>query len=364
MTSATSLVPIACSYMGNRTSPPTIAAGSASGARRRTTTCDRARVAARCRPDAAMRAPRPAKPATGAARGLVCPRVGELPRSPGPTGWISPGWARTDLSATAEILACWQDDVQHVLRVDWSGPVEAGVAADHRVAGRPRRWARHRPPGGRGRRRSTSLRLRSGAQTPRSTDHQVFVNQVGYDLAGPKPGHRQQFLPHREHDDPMPAGGTEGHPTVWSRDVPCAGQIHGSRPDGWADSFWQVDFPTCMKPVRSASLSPPATCRPSRSAGGRAGCSWAAPRNRRGFLLRPAAAGSQCPAGTRRSSSGRCGDRPMARISTRPAGGCSGRLPQQAPMWMFGDGAAAPLPVARAHRRPTRGAFRRARSRR
>src|SRR5262249_5754499 len=98
------------------------------------------------------------------------------------------GWARCDGAAQAQLLACWTDDVQQVLRVD---STEASESAGWRqIVLNP-----DEPPRG-----AASVRLVAVARggrvwfddfdllrlRPRQRVVRVFVNQVGYDLEGPK----------------------------------------------------------------------------------------------------------------------------------------------------------------------------------
>jgi hypothetical protein len=153
-------------------------------------------------------------------------------------------WARADLAATAEILACWQDDLQRVLRVDRSQPVRGPIWQRMTVAPAA-------PPAG-----AATLRLVAAALggpawfhhfdlrlgRPTRPNIQVFVNQVGYDVAGPKSlVVATNFFPTESTTIPCVLVGPNGQ-AMWSREVPCAGRICGDQPDDWGWYFWRVDF--------------------------------------------------------------------------------------------------------------------------
>ena len=160
------------------------------------------------------------------------------------------GWARTDSSARAQILACWTDDAQQVLRVDAG---ESASGSD---------WQRLRltppaPPTN-----ALNVRLVAVARggpvwfddfellglRPREHRIRVFVNQVGYDLASPKSAVvAANFLP---------AAGTELEvrllhakgSVAWKQRVPCSGRVHSATPDDWGWYFWRVDFSVFQQP--------------------------------------------------------------------------------------------------------------------
>jgi hypothetical protein len=70
----------------------------------------------------------------------------------------------------------------------------------------------------------------------------VFVNQVGYDVAGPKNlVIASNFFPIERTTIFCRLVGADDQP-MWSREVPCAGRIHGDRPDDWGWYFWRADF--------------------------------------------------------------------------------------------------------------------------
>ncbi|PYI82136.1 MAG: hypothetical protein DME26_18620, partial [Verrucomicrobia bacterium] len=98
------------------------------------------------------------------------------------------GWTRCGPSATAQILACWTDDAQNVLRVDASASVQGNEwqrivltpanPPSHAMAVRLVAVARSGPVWFDD---FELLRLR-----PRELRARVFVNQIGYDRTGPK----------------------------------------------------------------------------------------------------------------------------------------------------------------------------------
>jgi hypothetical protein len=154
------------------------------------------------------------------------------------------GWARGEGPASAQILACWTDDAQQVLRVDASQSVNGSA------------WQRtslvpSSPPT-----KAVSVRLvavaRGGAVwfddfellrlRAQERRIQVFVNQVGYELAGPKTAVvAANFLP---------ASGTELRAqlltaqgkSAWKQKLPCAGRIRSGTTDDWGWYFWRADF--------------------------------------------------------------------------------------------------------------------------
>jgi len=153
------------------------------------------------------------------------------------------GWARSDGQAAAQILACWTDDQQKLVRVDASAPVSGEnwqrlslslTAPTNAAAVRLALAAR----GGRVWFDDCNLlRLRSCQPRVR-----VFVNQVGYDQVGPKSAvvASNFFPPDRStlrFRLATPAG-----KTLWAREVPCSGRIYGGTDDDWGWYFWRVDF--------------------------------------------------------------------------------------------------------------------------
>jgi hypothetical protein len=160
------------------------------------------------------------------------------------------GWARANSGATAQILACWTDDMQQVVRVD-PGPETRGGD-----------WQRlhvtpSAPPD-----RATSIRLVALARGGRAWFDEfdllhlrptkplvrVFVNQVGYELAGPKSAVvASNFFPADGTTLDVQLLAADGHEALKIQ-VPCAGRIHSGRPDDWGWYFWRVDFSAWQKP--------------------------------------------------------------------------------------------------------------------
>jgi len=77
------------------------------------------------------------------------------------------GWARTEGSASAQLLACWTDDAQQVLRVDTNNPT-TGAAWQRISLVPPAPPLEHEraPGGGRARRSRLVRRFRSFAPSP------------------------------------------------------------------------------------------------------------------------------------------------------------------------------------------------------
>jgi hypothetical protein len=154
------------------------------------------------------------------------------------------GWVRSAPAATAEILACWQDDLQQVLRVDRSAPVRGENWQRVSVApkARPADAATVRlvavVSGGAAWFHDFDLQL----ERPARRIVKVLLNQVGYDLAGPKSLIiASNFFP----IEGTTIFGRLAGPndmTVWSHEVPCSGRIHCGRSDDWGWYFWRVDF--------------------------------------------------------------------------------------------------------------------------
>jgi hypothetical protein len=153
------------------------------------------------------------------------------------------GWARGDALASAQILACWMDDRQTVLRVD-TGATVRGV--DWRLVS----LAPPAPP-------TNAATVRLGAVArggqvwfddfemrwlrPRRRVVRVFVNQVGYELTGPKTAVvAMNFFP-RDASCRISLLTPKGA-TAWEGKLPCAGRIHSGTPDDWGWYFWRADF--------------------------------------------------------------------------------------------------------------------------
>jgi len=159
------------------------------------------------------------------------------------------GWARADAGATAQILACWMDDMQKVVRVEAGPETRSGD------------WQRLKltldaPP-----ERAHTVRLVALARggrvwfddfdllhlRPRKPVLRVLANQVGYELAGPKSAVlASNFFPAEGTTLGVQLLASDGHP-VLEKQVPCAGRIYGGRPDDWGWYFWRVDFSEWQK---------------------------------------------------------------------------------------------------------------------
>lgn len=159
------------------------------------------------------------------------------------------GWARCDKAASAQILACWSDDMQKGLRVDASATVRGEA------------WQRlslvlDAPSG------AATVRLVAVARggqvwfddfdllrlRPRQPVVRVFVNQVGYELAGPKSAVvAANFFPADGPAIAVEVKTPEGK-VAWKEDVPCAGRIYNGKPDDWGWYFWRVDFSSLREP--------------------------------------------------------------------------------------------------------------------
>lgn len=154
------------------------------------------------------------------------------------------GWARCEESSQAQLLACWFDDRQKVLRVDATQP--AGGADWRQLVLLP-----PDPPPGAATVRAVAVArgarvwfddfeiLRLRPQTPAA---RIFVNQVGYEQDGPKsvivatntfPTTATTIAVQL-----IAAGGEE----VARVDAPCAGRVYGGTPDDWGWYFWRADF--------------------------------------------------------------------------------------------------------------------------
>src|ERR1041384_4186966 len=75
----------------------------------------------------------------------------------------------------------------------------------------------------------------------------VFVNQVGYERAGPKSAvEPSNFFPPDGSTLPLEIV-TAGGRTVWTQEVPCASRIYGGTEDDWGWYFWRADFSSCQQ---------------------------------------------------------------------------------------------------------------------
>lgn len=199
-------------------------------------------------------------------------------------------WTRCEPSATAQILACWTDDSQNVLRVDASPSVQANDW--QRIV-----FAPESPPA-----KAMAVRLVAVARggpvwfddfellrlRGRRPRVQVFVNQIGYDRAGPKsvviasnffptnghvvtlelvsqnskvglavPSQPERGAVRAPHPTSLSASegkrdGVRGAPTkeriALKQSATCAGRIHSGQSDDWGWYFWRADFSHFREP--------------------------------------------------------------------------------------------------------------------
>lgn len=171
------------------------------------------------------------------------------------------GWVRTQVpppatpfvpsaEASAQLLACWTDDSQQVLRVD-AGPTASGPEWQQMFLTPPL------PPTN-----AMSVRLvavaRGGAVwfddfellrlPPQQRRVQVFVNQVGYELAGPKTAVvAANFLPRSESELSVQLHHAKGS-VAWKQRVPCGGRVQSGTTNDWGWYFWRADFSKFGRP--------------------------------------------------------------------------------------------------------------------
>jgi hypothetical protein len=153
-------------------------------------------------------------------------------------------WARTEGQARAQILACWMDDTQQILRVD-PGPETTGTNWE------PLKLAPENPPadahavklvalvrGGHAWFDDFNLRhLRAREKVVR-----VFANQVGYELEGPKNAVvATNFFPAEMTSIQLRIVGKDDQPAI-EKEIVCSGRIHAGRDDDWGWYFWRADF--------------------------------------------------------------------------------------------------------------------------
>jgi hypothetical protein len=154
-------------------------------------------------------------------------------------------WARSEVSATAMLLACWTDNQQKVVRVD-IGPVVSGENWQ------PMSLISTAPTNG------SSVRLVAVARggkvwfddsnlvrlPPMQKRVRVFVNQVGYDQAGPKSAViAANFYPSEglaSFQLITPLG-----KAAFTKTFPSAGRIYSGTDDDWGWYFWRADFSDC-----------------------------------------------------------------------------------------------------------------------
>lgn len=167
------------------------------------------------------------------------------------------GWARSDNAASAHLLACWTDDAQKVMRVDVGKPVAAS-----RQSAEAGDWQRisFMPPSRPA--NATGVRLVAVARggtgwfddfdivrlRPRERRIQVFANQVGYEVAGPKSAVvAVNFLPASRAELNVQVVAAAGK-TVWQETVPCSGRVHSGTTNDWGWYFWRADFSNFRQP--------------------------------------------------------------------------------------------------------------------
>ncbi|HTM55505.1 MAG TPA: glycoside hydrolase family 9 protein [Pirellulales bacterium] len=174
------------------------------------------------------------------------------------------GWARTEGPAAAQILACWMDDTQHVLRVD-AGPEQRGADWQKLTL------APDSPPAG-----AHTVRLVALARGGRvyfdefdllhlpspKPIARVLVNQVGYDLGGPKSAVvATNFFP-RDRDQLTVQLIDASGSVQLTKNVSCNGRIYSGTPDDWGWYFWRADFSQCKQAgtYRIAIATPEVQC--------------------------------------------------------------------------------------------------------
>jgi len=136
------------------------------------------------------------------------------------------GWARCDQSASAQLLACWADGRQTVLRIDRSDALRGGEW--HVISLIP-----PAPPSN-----TAAVRLVAAARggkvwfddfdllrlRPRQKSMRLFVNQVGYGLEGPKSAVvAANFFPLSGKPLTFQLLNPKGK-VVWKQEVSCAGR--------------------------------------------------------------------------------------------------------------------------------------------
>jgi hypothetical protein len=158
-------------------------------------------------------------------------------------------WARTDESATAQILACWMDDGQQVIGVN-AGP-ELRASEWQHLKFTLESWPKN----------AHTVRLVALARGgrvwfddcnllhlhPAKPVLRVFVNQVGYELAGTKTAVvASNFFPAESTTLNVQLVGSNGD-VVLEKQASCSGRIYSGQPDDWGWYFWRVDFNELQK---------------------------------------------------------------------------------------------------------------------
>src|SRR5207253_3685535 len=141
----------------------------------------------------------------------------------------------TEGSASAQLLACWTDDSQQVLRVDTNGAASGPSWQRFSLIPPP-------PPT-----RAMNVRLVAVARggsvwfddfdllrlRPQQRRIRVFVNQVGYELAGPKTCVvAANFLPGSGTELEVQLLTSHGK-QARKQSVPCGGRIHSGTTNDW-----------------------------------------------------------------------------------------------------------------------------------
>ena len=157
------------------------------------------------------------------------------------------GWARVE-KGQARILAVWLDDWKKPLRTDTIATITGESA-----------WARYEsaelePPAGAASAKVTALVEKGKASfddfvwspaapaSRRSEIVRVHVNQVGYDLTGPKSlVVATNFFPSDSAQGRLDIVTASGASIV-SVPLWCGGRIHDGKPDDWGGYFWRADF--------------------------------------------------------------------------------------------------------------------------
>jgi len=154
-------------------------------------------------------------------------------------------WARCDAAGIAQMLACWIDDEQKVVRLDRCVPVRGDT------------W-QHLSLSVTAPANASSVRLVATARggrvwfdeadlvrlRPRQPRVRVFANQVGYEKTGPKNAViAANFFP-SDGAASIKLVGPRGK-TILEQKVAPAGRIYEGTDDDWGWYFWRADFSSC-----------------------------------------------------------------------------------------------------------------------
>ncbi len=154
------------------------------------------------------------------------------------------GWARSEGSAKAQILACWMDDAQKLLRVDASAELSGTDWGQVKLAPEA-------PPA-----HAHTVRLVALARGGRVWFDQFdlvemraskpvirpLVNQVGYELGGAKSAIlATNFFPSDRSTLNFQVTDASGKVAL-EKEVACWGRVYGGKPDDWGWYFWRADF--------------------------------------------------------------------------------------------------------------------------